>query len=488
VAKFCQPFSGNSNDDGATNRLTSLAASGGDDKTIRIWSCERAVNLATYSCFGSKAVGNNGGGVRDLVFLPSGMSLAACGTDGFTRLFDLRSDAVVQILDCNVMPSSASLSTVDCLSVHPNGTHLMCSTSDSTRDGRVLLFDMRSPSNPLLDIPSINSIGKNKNATGRLTTSPPKSATGRRRSSVGGGVCIPTTVTFSPDGSRFAASLKDNAVRIYNWNGYVISEDVNQRRDAGKLTNGTTKGNRRPISDIRQKRDNGTTKANGNGVHGSYLQIRFANEIVTKDIEHRHHRDVVELSEEDYYSRKSLPPQYAANSRHNAKDSPAVPSSMPSSSWKYDKDDLPEILSSTLDRIVGQLDILAQTVIMLERRLTIQESAMEDMQCRQQQMVDICNSNEDDGDVLDSGQKLQMVQMLLRQSQLNSRDHQEGKSRQHESHHSNQEFDRKVEPSSVSRPCTHEQIDDDATQSTSTIDERVHIIMQRYSLLSSEEE
>ena len=135
VAKFCQASSANENVDGASNSLTSLAASGGDDKTVRIWSCERAVNLATYDYFGSRALGNNGGGVRDLHFLPSGMSLAACGTDGYTRLFDLRSDALVQNLDCN-NSSFSSLSTVDCLSVHPDGVHLICSTSDSARDGR----------------------------------------------------------------------------------------------------------------------------------------------------------------------------------------------------------------------------------------------------------------------------------------------------------------------------------------------------------------
>ena len=143
VAKFCN--------EGA-NRLTSLAASGGDDKTVRIWSCERATNLATYSYVGTKSVGNSGGGVRDLSFFPSGMSLATCGMDGRTRMFDLRSDAVVQNLDCNDPSSSSSLSTVDSLSVHPDGTYLLCSTSDSARDGRALLFDLRSPAKPLLTV------------------------------------------------------------------------------------------------------------------------------------------------------------------------------------------------------------------------------------------------------------------------------------------------------------------------------------------------
>mmetsp|Transcript_39769 Transcript_39769/g.83618 ORF Transcript_39769/g.83618 Transcript_39769/m.83618 type:complete len:653 (+) Transcript_39769:118-2076(+) len=336
TCKFCKPSSG--------SETTALAASGGDDKTVRIWSCDRAVNLTTYSCFGSNAMGNSGGGVRDLEFLPSGMSLAACGSDGLTRLFDLRSDAVVQSFDCN-KSSCPSISTVDSLSIHPDGLYLLCSTSDSASDGRIHMFDLRSPRKPLFEIPSITSI--RRSSGNNTVNSPPRSAArGRRGNTLGGS--IPTSVTFSPDGSRFATSVKDNAMRVYHWDSGVLGKEVEESNGVATM-NDAIKVETRPRATKQQK---------------------LKEEIVTKDVANC----LAGKSQEAKITNRS-----GIDITFNT--SPCIQTA-PNSSWKYKKEDLPEILASTLDRMVGQLDILAQTVIMLEQRLTIQEAAMDQMQAK----------------------------------------------------------------------------------------------------------
>ena len=344
VAKFCRPPPG-SGDDGSHAPLSRLAASGGDDDTVRIWTCDRAANLVTYP-FGG---GGAGSSVRDLDFFPAGTSLAACGTDGGARTFDLRSDAVVRRLDCN-QPSGA-LSTVDRLAVHPDGLHLLCSTSDSARDGRVLMFDLRAPSRPLFDLPSVSSIGSS-HARPPSSSARPTSAAARRRR--GHGSVHPTSVAFAPDGARFATALKDDAVRVYRWSGGA------RRGEEG--------GGGAPHDAGRPRHEDRHNATGRRGSNGNVLRrgVPRAREIATKDVAPREVAAPRGANDDD-------------DDRRRRRDGAPVRDVevRPRSTAARSPEDLPEILASTLDRLVGQLDLLARTVVLLERRLTQQEAATE---------------------------------------------------------------------------------------------------------------
>ncbi|KAL7470504.1 hypothetical protein ACHAXS_010741 [Conticribra weissflogii] len=365
VAKFAKICDSHT---GGNNILTSLAASGGDDYTVRIWNCESGGNVATYGYWdqgSSSSASCSSGGVRDLCFLHSASSLAACGTDGI-KVYDMRSDAMVQRLGIHcsskVSGTSASLQwtkNVNTLSLHPDGLQLLSAEDDSAT-----MWDLRHSSKPMFVMNSINSIGSqsitNNGRSISLVTSPPSRS--RRRGNIG---CnIPTTAIFSSDGRRFAVSFKDSAVRMYARNGVTSNgDDGDNRRDECPGDGGSL---RRKSSDATRS-PRITNKTNGK-------------EIVTEDT--ARNEGSQNVPNDNSYS--SFPPTNSPSrcmdttiSSPPAPKSPTptpAPISRSSTTPKYNRESIPELLSGTLDRIVNKLDIIAQTVIVLEKRLSVTES------------------------------------------------------------------------------------------------------------------
>lgn len=102
-----------------------MIASCGDDRTVRLWD-----------------VGNNGqqihmftdhtGMVNDVKFHPDSTCLASCGTDKKIKIFDCRSQRLLQHYD-------AHDDAVNSLAFNSAGTHLISTSTDSS----VKIWDLR---------------------------------------------------------------------------------------------------------------------------------------------------------------------------------------------------------------------------------------------------------------------------------------------------------------------------------------------------------
>lgn len=126
----------------ALNRDTTLAVTGSDDKTVKLWDvathkCRHTFyehNRYLYICqfieplfalCSAHACLLACSAVSAVAFHPQGTVIAAAGDDGCIKLWDLRSNRLIQHYSAH----SAGVTSISC---HPSGDFLLSSSNDGS--------------------------------------------------------------------------------------------------------------------------------------------------------------------------------------------------------------------------------------------------------------------------------------------------------------------------------------------------------------------
>ena len=100
------------------------AASGSEDKTVKIWDLARLEALATYY--------DHSAAVNCVRFHPDGNLIASCSADGTIKLWDIRTHTLLQHYSAHFAP-------VNCIDFHPSGDFLISASDDMT----LKIWDLR---------------------------------------------------------------------------------------------------------------------------------------------------------------------------------------------------------------------------------------------------------------------------------------------------------------------------------------------------------
>lgn len=95
-----------------------MIATGSDDRTVRLWDIDHGGKQ--IQCFNDHT-----GMINDVKFHPDGTCLASCGTDKKIKIFDCRSQRLLQHYD-------AHDDAVNSISFNSQGTHLISTSNDSS--------------------------------------------------------------------------------------------------------------------------------------------------------------------------------------------------------------------------------------------------------------------------------------------------------------------------------------------------------------------
>lgn len=103
-----------------------MIASGSDDRTVKLWdvSIDGANPIHTFT--------DHTGMVNNVKFHPDGSCMASCGSDGKIKIFDCRSQRLLQHYD-------AHTDAVNTVGFHKSGSYLISSSNDST----IKIWDLR---------------------------------------------------------------------------------------------------------------------------------------------------------------------------------------------------------------------------------------------------------------------------------------------------------------------------------------------------------
>jgi len=101
-----------------------LIASGGDDKTVKIWDVENKSELHTFY--------DHSDTVNSVKFHPDGTCLASCSNDKKIKIWDIRSKRLLQHYD-------AHADNINQIAFHPAGNYLISASNDA----KLKIWDLR---------------------------------------------------------------------------------------------------------------------------------------------------------------------------------------------------------------------------------------------------------------------------------------------------------------------------------------------------------
>ncbi|KAA3677814.1 centriolar protein POC1 [Paragonimus westermani] len=295
-----------------------LIISSSDDKTIKLWDCENQTCVHTFH--------ESGGFASHLDFHPSGNCFAAGSTNSSVKLWDLRMSRLLQHYDAHTGP-------VNKVSCHPNG-HFLLSASD---DATLKIFDLLE-GRPLYTL---------QGHTGPVTAA-----------------------TFSASGDHFASGGNDEQVFLWRTNfdtqlcstsnkeasrsnGHRVSDAESARRRTSKKISQALEAT---VVDQVQEPVNtpGTSSAQA-------VDLRSENRASSTASVECHHTPRIHGHSIPSY----LPLYSTANTMQNTKSSAEAAG---------DQQNIPPSLTTTLEHMLSQLNILTQTVSLIEQRLTLVET------------------------------------------------------------------------------------------------------------------
>eukprot|EP00929_Paragymnodinium_shiwhaense_P119579 TRINITY_DN91485_c0_g1_i1.p1 TRINITY_DN91485_c0_g1~~TRINITY_DN91485_c0_g1_i1.p1 ORF type:complete len:513 (+),score=114.72 TRINITY_DN91485_c0_g1_i1:97-1635(+) len=304
------------------DQRTDFVASGGEDRVVKVWDLERKTVVVEFQDLGAV--------VNKVRFQPDGAAVAACGRNGLVQLWDLRSRRLMQHYE-------AHRGAVNSISFHPSGEYLVSASEDES----VKLWDLRE---------------------GRLLYK----ALGHKKA--------PAACAFSRSGRGFATGGRDGLV--YYWSC-----------DMQEVLSGGGKGS--PHAAVPSPAKAGRAAAKGYNPAGKAAGgiARSASCGAVRQSPGRYHQPQhpVVTAESGQMSavpaalappvavvenvgQPTVPPSFAA-----APAPVAVPS-MASAAEGSVLEDLPPHVVQTMQAMQGQLELMARTVQLLERRLSVTES------------------------------------------------------------------------------------------------------------------
>jgi len=304
-----------------------LIASGSDDKTVKIWDVGHKQELHTFY--------DHTGIVNTVKFHPDGTCIASGSHDKKIKIWDIRSKRLLQHYD-------AHADSVNQIAFHPSGFYLVSASSDS----KLKVWDLRQ---------------------GKLAYT----LYGHE------GEC--TAINFSQRGDYFGSGGNDNLVMVWKSNfeeqETEFIEDIlevkgthsNKKTTTTKsLRSSTGFGSKRPESLEPKTLVYSPTKGLGSPVNS----LKQSNKINKNEtLKTKTHSEKNKLTQATSKTQKQQPENTLRSSDGFNKDkenevSPAIQAYM---------NKLPELLSTSLDKIVNQLETITRSIQVLESKLGANE-------------------------------------------------------------------------------------------------------------------
>uniref|UniRef100_A0A8C2F9S5 POC1 centriolar protein homolog B n=1 Tax=Cyprinus carpio TaxID=7962 RepID=A0A8C2F9S5_CYPCA len=301
-----------------------LVASCGDDRTVRLWdtSSRQCINIFT----------DYGGSATFVDFNSSGTCIASSGADNTLKIWDIRTNKLIQ----HYIVHSAG---VNCFSFHPSGNYLISGSSDSTMkildllEGR-LIYTLHGHKGPVL------------------------------------------AVAFSRDGDLFASGGADSQVLMWKTNFDSLNYKVLLSRHRKRVTPDPPPHlmDIYPRSHHRHSAQNGTVEIHPivADTQSGDPQVVEVGRVLFSTADVRSHDSATSRRDQPISSlgwTHARPREEEDEDQHER-----LPGGMTTS--REEHSGIPSSLNSTLENIVQQLDILTQTVAVLEERLTLTEDKL----------------------------------------------------------------------------------------------------------------
>ena len=309
-----------------------LAGSCGDDGTVRLWDIDRGHELTSYRDCQS--------GVNVVDFISTGNVLASGANEGGIRLYDVRTDKLMQYYPTNITDGS-----INSLCFHCSGNYLL-----SSGIGGVKIWDVRE---------------------GRLLCNVKSMMDENRTIGSNDDLSYPCRATFSPDGRHFASSgfcdesYANKSTDVLLWNIDLPSltsgqENQHSRKELMSCGRPSTapsiRVSKKKTINFEQNCSNSSDKFKMNktsfqtSMEGEIDQY-IISDLAGGDLIHKDKEISGSEKQGDYQEN-----QFSINPLEGNEQS-----------------QLPQILATTINHIVGQLDIISQTLTVIDKRLSIQE-------------------------------------------------------------------------------------------------------------------
>lgn len=312
-----------------------LAGSCSDDGTVKLWDIDRGSQLTSYKDCPS--------GVSVIDFMATGTALASGANDGGIRMYDVRTDKMMQYY-----PGTTMNDGITSLSFHCSGNYLLSSGSNELK-----IWDIREGR-------LLHDLNPNKCKDNRII-----------QNTFDNNSCA----IFSSDGKHFASSAfspengehKNTNVLLWETNLQIAIGGINREQSKNKMN-----PLQRPVSApflglCRSNKDS--------NIKAFKFEKKQDNPPVNTERGNKNRSrqyTICGLAGDDTY-------YYKGESYGN--EAPENENKQCSYNQKtYERENLPQLLAGTMDYIVGQLDIISQTLAVFNKRLVIQEENMAQIQ------------------------------------------------------------------------------------------------------------
>ncbi|KAG2383183.1 hypothetical protein C9374_004520 [Naegleria lovaniensis] len=343
--QFIQVFSGHSNWVRATDFSPDerLIVSGSDDKTVRLWDIKSNKCIMTLV--------EHADNVNDVHFSPDGNCLVSCSVDKTVKVWDVR------LAKKLLQHFTGHEDTVNQVSYHPSGDYIISCSTDQT----MKIWDTRE---------------------------------GRLFYTISGHASPTTAVTFSPLGQSMHGM--ENKFRQISSN-YLFENNlsppfsnvntyagIEEDQMAERLFMGTAGHSERPTSAPAQPRST-VPVANGKQSSSTFVNSQPPGATFSK------------LQTTNSAAGSSFPPQQSPQVA-NRQQPPQISSVSNFQSVYFpppiQTDNIPPSLANTLEHILRQLDIITQTVKVMEDRLTLTEHKLSKMEINQKKIIQMELANQ----------------------------------------------------------------------------------------------
>jgi centriolar protein POC1 len=326
---------------------------------MKLWDLQRG-NDRSASCL--TTFYDYGAQVNDVQFHPSGTCLVSGSADHKIRLYDIRSDKLIQLFSTtsctqsNATTSHDDAGGVSSLSFHPNGNYLLSSSSTgsssysdtSTSENNIHMWDLRE-GRLLHSMPGTHTTPNNKcDHRQRFSSSTTTSG----------------CAAFSFDGTRFATGGVDN--RILVWNSTQLCKQIFATEQSNVNVAPSRPCDARNVAPsshaVRQPFVNINSNNRPASAPITKTQSKWATATTSTEF----------IGSDDNYCKGS--PSISSFEENLIKVGRAPLNLLSTVHFQADPN---ETLAKATERIAMQLDLITKTLSLLDTRLAAQESNVE---------------------------------------------------------------------------------------------------------------